>query len=796
MPRFPVLPQRTSAPAAFSNTPRAQATHFGAGISRNLAELGAEAVDLGQVIKQREDRQVIQQIAHFDLELAKERAASDAQAPPGEESDARITRHQSLFETGAQRLVQGYEGQGLEEVVREAVQVRRESWSRTLLAAEAQVRAGKKLQDVASLLDNLSGGIVEDPSQFYTASQELFGDETLGEAGVLSGLGLRPEALAAWQKHALVRLLDAQAKGDPAGLLAELETERWQGILSEDDRTRLREDAAEARQRRDSKDAIKLEQERIGRAQELSRDIGANAAGLSDIRQAEEAGLLSGMQGEALRGELEQARIARVAQQVAGDELAITLSTGTGFNAESPQHRQAADDFYETTFRQAVREGADDPTRERIADAVGKTGYVPKALRQDLNGKLLGSDEAGQVQAAELYGSLRVAAPDAMTLSVDLEASAWGGVLNRWRGMGLEPADALHRAKAEFPRDGAHNALSDEDTAAFQRDLRKRLGGTAAGQVVGGLLAGFDKRYLESLAAGLPVDQARALVRRDIGRAFVRWDAIDAQLADAGFVWREQDGKRVLVATEARLEKAAVPLAAAGAGLALLMGTAAALSYGIQTSRDFGFDASDALQDLSDLLNSASLESKILMFDAMPFMGEWFDQVAVELDDGDKILAHVVGYDDQIKARTLEGRAPEGVYEVTQFFDWREDGYVTRRIRLKDDPPAGRHLSASNSAEGTGAEGSAEGSGDDSKTPAETKEKKSGKTAQDSGKSEPHGDGGRALEKIKPQIELLQQQLKDAKTRREKVKLRNRIENIEKDARRKRKGVTHGKRGQ
>ncbi len=63
------------------------------------------------------------------------------------------------------------------------------------------------------------------------------------------------------------------------------------------------------------------------------------------------------MQGEALRGELEQARIARVAQQVAGDELAITLSTGIGFNAESPQHRQAADDFYENDFPTGCKGG-------------------------------------------------------------------------------------------------------------------------------------------------------------------------------------------------------------------------------------------------------------------------------------------------------------------------------------------------------------------------------------------------------------------------------------------------------
>ncbi len=110
MPRFPVLPQRVSVPAAFSNRPRAQAAHFGAGIGRNLASLGSEAAELGQVIEHRQGRQVKQQMSQFDLELAKQRAESDIQAPPEEASDAQIERHQSIFDTSAEKLLQGYQG--------------------------------------------------------------------------------------------------------------------------------------------------------------------------------------------------------------------------------------------------------------------------------------------------------------------------------------------------------------------------------------------------------------------------------------------------------------------------------------------------------------------------------------------------------------------------------------------------------------------------------------------------------------------------------------------------------------
>ena len=73
------------------------------------------------------------------------------------------------------------------------------------------------------------------------------------------------------------------------------------------------------------------------------------------------------------------------------------------------------------------------------------------------------------------------------------------------------------------------------------------------------------------------------------------------------------------------------------------------------------------------------------MFDALPFVGERFDQVAVELESGEKILAKVVGYDHQVKQRYLESRGPDGTYLVTQAFDRIADGYVTRDITFNDD---------------------------------------------------------------------------------------------------------------
>lgn len=414
-------------------------------------------------------------------------------------------------------------------------------------------------------------------------------------------------------------------------------------------------------------------------------------------------------------------------------------------------------------------------------------------MARDTTGLLLGNDEAGQIRGAELYGRLREAAPDLARDAIDLEARAWGGVLNRWLEMGLPPLEALRRAETELPRDGGLHALDDEETALFQRDLRKGFGDAAARRILGGLLDTFDQRYLELLSDGVPMKQADLFIQRDIGRSFIKLEQFDAQLADAGFVWVERDGERVLVPSDARLQKAAAPIAVVG-GAALLFTAAAALSYSIQVSESFGFDVSDERRDLSELLNSASVETKILLFDAMPLVGEWFDQVAVELESGEKILAEVVGNDHQVKQRYLEGRGADGTYLVTQAFDWIADGYVTRKIRLKDAASRGLTLSASSSDEGAGAESDAEGSseGTGASTPAVPEEKKTGKKARDSGKNEPHGDGGRAMEKAKKQIEALEIQIQNAKNKKEKKALRKKIDNIKKAAKKDRKGATHG----
>ena len=70
---------------------------------------------------------------------------------------------------------------------------------------------------------------------------------------------------------------------------------------------------------------------------------------------------------------------------------------------------------------------------------------------------------------------------------------------------------------------------------------------------------------------------------------------------------------------------------------------------------------------------------------------------------------------------------------------------------------------------------------------------KKGKKASDSGKNEPHGDGGRAQAKADKRIEVLEERLRHASGN-EARKLGQKIKNIKQDAQRKRKGETHHRR--
>lgn len=85
----------------------------------------------------------------------------------------------------------------------------------------------------------------------------------------------------------------------------------------------------------------------------------------------------------------------------------------------------------------------------------------------------------------------------------------------------------------------------------------------------------------------------------------------------------------------------------------------------------------------------------------------------------------------------------------------------------------------------------AESSGDETPAKEEQKKPKKGKAASDSSKNEKHGDGGRAKSKADKQIEELLEILKSTISKREKKKLRVKIENIRQDAERKKKGTEH-----
>ncbi|WP_282609452.1 hypothetical protein [Pelagibius sp. Alg239-R121] len=530
MPRFPVQPQRTTAPAAFSTAPRAHAADFGGGVGRELAGLGAGVADLGAALEvrdQRRERQVMQAVSRLDVDVARQRAESDAQAPPEEDSDSRIKRQQAVFEASAAALVQSYEGQSLQAQLSERIDARRRAWTRRLVEGEASRRLHKDLQDVQAVVSSWQERIAADASQFNTASLELLGDGVSddeghdkqgdGQAGLLGGLGLRPEALAAWREHTLKQLLDARMAGDPGGVLVDLEAGSWPETLPEARRSALQEDAREALARQQTAERIDRSRQGAHKSLKLSQDIAEGKAGQAEVRRAEEDGALSTPQAEALRSEVAQAAAAAQERQAAQDELGVSLNNGAGFDAGNPQNRAAADDFYERVFSAAVREGAEDAPVAQVVSAVKRTGYLPKGLARDVTALLQGRDEAGQVAGAELYGQLLAAAPELVKNAIDLEARARGGVLKRWLDAGLDPADALQRTEAELPRDGTVRFVDDQEMAVLQRDLRALFIGKQPDRHVGRILGLLEDNYLGDLARGLNTRQARAQLRHDVG---------------------------------------------------------------------------------------------------------------------------------------------------------------------------------------------------------------------------------------------------------------------------------------
>ena len=681
MPRFPVIPQRTSSPAAFANAPRAQAAHFGAGVGRHLADLGAGAAELGQAVEQRQVRQAEGQLAHFDRELARLRLESDAQAPPGETGESRIERHGALFDDSAAAVLKHYEGQSLHSRLSEGIAARRETMMQRLLKRAAEQRLHASLQDTRELVESWSGRIAQDPSVFTEALQELLGDEA--EPGLLKGLGLRPEALAAWKTQSLHQLLEARLSSDPEGLLVELASERWREVLPEERLASLRAEAQEVQRHRSSVEAIDVGRQRAGQAQELSADIAAGRAGYSEIRRAEDAGTVSAPQAEALRQEAERAETARQAEQIATDELALVMSGGVGFDAGNPQNRRAADAFYEKTYSPVVREGAPEEVLDQVVSMVAKTGYLPPRLARDTTGLLLGGDAAGQVRGAELYGRLREAAPALVEEAIDLEARARGGTLKRWLDAGLEPGDALARTEADLTDEAAFHR---ENREAFRQDLGKRLGERLGGVVATELLPRLESKYLTLLGQGISPQKARTLIQQDQARAFMRWSHSESRLADAGFVWGERDGERVLIPTEPRLQKMAAPaVLGGGAALGSVILVATAYSYMIQTARDWGFEVPEVMEDLEVWLNSLSEETRIYVIETAPDIASASNQAVVRLGDGAPHLGRIVKENDLGDKRSVEFFLPgHGRVTLDQQYDVTTGRYDGDEITFYD----------------------------------------------------------------------------------------------------------------
>ena len=652
MPRFPIVPQRTRVPAAFSNSPRAEAADFGGGLGEAVAEFGAEAAGLAQVIKKRQElaeRQAAREAKRASDEAEAETLADEAAEP---EAAGNIERRQQSFEKKAEVLRQNYKDHPLEPQVNAQLELQGQAWTRKQVSGEAGRRAKADLARADEISGRWLERVTQDPAQFDEAAANL-----LGEDGPVKGLGLRPEVQAAWESQAFEALLTAQMQGDPQRLISELEAGRWSERLSDEQQANWLEDARDAASLRDRKQSLERRQRIAGEVLALQRSIAHGEAGLAQIRRAEREGRFSPEQIEGLKRDAKQAEIRAQILQAAQDEYEIALISGIGFDAESEAHRQTAEDFYVATFRKAVRSGADEATQERLADAVARTGYVTKGLAQDLTAALSSEDPNRRVAGAQLYGRLLVAAPDLLPPSLDPEVRALGGVLNRWLDAGLPPEEALRRTEAELPVDGTVAFLDEEETASLQRDLGSLFYSEDPARHVTSILDLLERNYLADLGQGLTPRQARMKLRRDAGRVIAK--LIHARsLLESEPTWIEGSSKK----TEAEgglfhLAQAAIaptqpPPIYGQSQVDQDLNAAAAREL-----QRLGGDLSDEAGDLGYELNKAINLQRARLFPA--YAAFVFGHAAMSIGDGKILLGHILEKDAHNDSRLVEIMHPE-----------------------------------------------------------------------------------------------------------------------------------------
>ncbi len=678
MPRFPIVPQRSSAPAAFSSSPRAQAEDFGGGVGKAIADFGADAAELGQVVKKRQElaeRQAERVAKRAGAATDAERLAETALEP---EIPGNIAREQQRFDEKAAGLLQDYKDHPLEPQVRQKLDEQRQADTRNLVTAEAGRLAKADLARADEIAERWLDRVTQDPAQFDQATAYLLGDE-----GPLRGLGLRPEVQADWDAQTFDKLLSTQLANDPQRLIEDLEAGRWKDSLSEEQQATWLEDARDAAALRERNQSGEQRQRIAGEVQALQRSIAHGEAGLPQIRRAEREGRFSPQQIESLKREAEQAELRAQIYQFAQDEYALALMSGVDFDPERPQHREVAEDFYSATFREAVQAGADEATQERLADTVAKTGHVTKGLAQDLTAALLSDDPDRRVAAAQLYGRLLEAAPDLLPQSLEPEVRARGGVLNRWLDAGLPPEEALRRAEMELPSDGTVPFLDEEETAGLQRDLGSLFYAEDPARHVTPILDQLERNYLEDLGQGLAPRQARQKLRRDAGRVIAKL-TFARNMLESEPAWIEGSRK------EAEAEDS-------------LFHLATAVPYPIQPPPAYGqsqvdqdlnaaaareltreaADLSDGIAYCAREANDAINLERARLF---PAYAAWlFGHAAVSIGDGKVLLGQILKEDDHSNSRLVEIMHPDhGRMVVRQQWDLGEESYYNVDITFWD----------------------------------------------------------------------------------------------------------------
>ena len=333
-------------------------------------------------------------------------------------------------------------------------------------ALQSEQRSG-----LAQALADLGEAAHLAPHDYASLAEQL--SQTVDGAALL----LRPETLKALKEAEPKRLAEAAREGLKSGafdlggarVALPLGREQVKGLTR---LARAAERDAEARNRQEEASLRAEAAAGVGRrALDLELAVGRGEAGLTEIEEAAQSGVIGAKKRAALEAAVAARQTEAEAEAGRAELLAAALGgDGKALDPKDPEHRQAV----EEGFAAILSESADlepEAFAAQAAHFAGATGIVPERLVTRVSAGLRSEDPQVQANAARLLKAMTDAAPD--DLSADgtdfMPAQvARADALVRYLDAGIAAPEAVRLADEDI---GAKDSVVRRDLALRPGDL-------------------------------------------------------------------------------------------------------------------------------------------------------------------------------------------------------------------------------------------------------------------------------------------------------------------------------------